>query len=803
MTYSTFRTFFVLFVFPVIVSCPTFAGAAEAESPATDTGSLSQYYGFGPMEVLKIEWGLGEPLVADINGDGLNDIIVVNNRKARIDLLLQKKDFRPDEEISLETIDDNVNDIFGREKTWRYKRVSYDLDVKVAGLLVTDVNADGRVDLVLHSKDGLRIVLQGEPASQETEEIPADDKAMLPGLVEPNWLPAKKIEVRQGLLGSRTLAAGDLNGDKRTDLALLTGDGTMVILQKSDGTLAQPVKYQSGAKPKMLETVDVNGDKRDDLVILTGEQPHPIRIRYQSSDGKLGPEIRYELPAPRVLRMVRIDQSGRSCFASISNQSGRVRLSVLAPDVSESAYPVMTYPLPGTDSADNRDITAADVDGDKLLDVVVSDPARAEFLLYRAVEENGLATAKTFPGLSDMRKLAAADLDGNGADAIVVLSVKEKIIAISRLTKGRLSFPESVNISDEPQAMGLGDVNGDGKTDLAYISKEKGKRKYVLRTILSIGRPTAEKGLELQLDDLKDKPLDLRIADIDNDGRADVMVIRAYGPILLIRQSEPGKFIPVTRAEVQSGLVANVQPSTLSLAPLGPDGSTAVLLTKKTFARAVIFDVEKGWRVIDQYQAESRQSSLTAATARVLPGGTAPSIITYDAARGKLGILAKQPDETYRTDREVDVGNVSAKKILTGNFGGNSPMSILLCGTRKLVLAPVSGQTKLLRKIASFEPDIKGARYAEIVAGDINSDGVPEIVLIDQAKHHLEILAFDAKGALQAATKFKVFEQFRGDRRRNRSQGEPRTVRIADVTGDGKNDLILLVHDRIIIYPQE
>jgi len=26
---------------------------------------------------------------------------------------------------------------------------------------------------------------------------------------------------------------------------------------------------------------------------------------------------------------------------------------------------------------------------------------------------------------------------------------------------------------------------------------------------------------------------------------------------------------------------------------------------------------------------------------------------------------------------------------------------------------------------------------------------------------------------------------------------------VADVTGDGKNDLIVVVHDRVLVYPQE
>jgi hypothetical protein len=47
-----------------------------------------------------------------------------------------------------------------------------------------------------------------------------------------------------------------------------------------------------------------------------------------------------------------------------------------------------------------------------------------------------------------------------------------------------------------------------------------------------------------------------------------------------------------------------------------------------------------------------------------------------------------------------------------------------------------------------------------------------------------------------------VFEQhtFRGA---DNALPEPRECAVADVTGDGKNDLIVLVHDRILVYPQE
>ncbi len=766
--------------------------------------NLARYYGFGEMEILKLQWSLGSPHVADVNHDGLNDIIVVNNRKARIDLLLQKKDFKPGKVLAPPPDEQDINDIFGKEATWRFKKVSYDLDVAATALLVSDLNGDGWDDLAYYSGQGLYIVLQEKPKKQPFWK--RKKKTAIP--YEPKWLPSKKFDLRGGLTNENALASGDLNGDKRTDIALLTSRSIYILFQDPKGTFENPLKYHIGTeRPRQIGIADINGDGRDDLVILAGETDYPVRIRFQQTDGKLGPEVRYRLPRPSVLTLAKLGKSKKTVFITVSANSGRLLISALAPNPRTENYPVYTYPLPYTDQARHRDIVSADVDGDGLDDVVATDPTKAEFLLLRAGKKTSLGLPERYPGLMDMRKLCTGRLDGEKKQAIIALSVKEKLIGISRFEKGRLTYPQAVAISGEPLAMDLADIDGDKKLDLVYISRDKKTRKYTLGTVLKVGTSDAKPGPQLKLTKLTDKPLDLRLADIDHDGRCDAMVLLPYSPILLIRQPAPGKFVEVVRSDIHAGLVNNVYPQNLSFAKIGKHDETVALITRTNFTRTLFFDPQRGWTVIDQYQAPDRESLITAASSARLADRSKPAIIMYDSAHGKLFILTPQKDGTYRSSREIEIGSITIKKIIVGQFGGLAKRSILLAGTHKIMLIPAIAHTQILRKIASFETDIKNGRFGAITVGDINSDGCPDIVLCEQARHHVEILTFNPKGKLVAGMKFKVFEAPRRvesaqyDQRRTGS--EPRSAIIGDVTNDKKADLILLVHDRIIIYPQD
>lgn len=106
--------------------------------------------------------------------------------------------------------------------------------------------------------------------------------------------------------------------------------------------------------------------------------------------------------------------------------------------------------------------------------------------------------------------------------------------------------------------------------------------------------------------------------------------------------------------------------------------------------------------------------------------------------------------------------------------------------------------------MASFETKLDRVFFQDLIAGDLNADGRPDIAAIDSRSHYIEVLNFTPKKGLRHAMQFKVFEakSFTADRSA-RGGSEPREALIADVTGDGRSDLILLAHDRVLLYPQD
>ena len=143
-------------------------------------------------------------------------------------------------------------------------------------------------------------------------------------------------------------------------------------------------------------------------------------------------------------------------------------------------------------------------------------------------------------------------------------------------------------------------------------------------------------------------------------------------------------------------------------------------------------------------------------------------ILLLDGQKGRLQILKTGDDKMYHFIKEIDISTWNIKKILFAPLTGTKAGSIVLFDADKFALiTPRSGTMKLEQQF-SYETTIKEGKYANLISGDINSDGRMDFVMVEYKRNHIEILTLNDDMQPVSATSFKVFEQksYREEERR-------------------------------------
>ena len=789
------KTIFAI-VFTGIILC-------NLNAQQADPDDISEYYGFEEIEIVKLDWGIKDLLVADFNGDGRKDIALTNNRRARIELLLQKESMGPGEkDFAIDPNDININAI---TPPTRFEQQSIAVSQKLHSLVCGDLNSDGRKDLAFYGEPKALYVLL-----QKADEAKSGKPKSL------NWPTRKKINIDDGLPTSNALVCADLNNDGADDLALAGRDSIYIIVQAEDGSLAEPVKYPTTAQTLGVEIGDLNGDKINDLILVTNDMEKPLHVRFGLDTGQLGPQLQFSTERPFALMLRNIDRANGDEVLSVDSLSGRLICYQLAVENRKDAdWPILFYPLASGQEDTKRDLALGDVDGDGLADVMISDPGAAELILYKQKAGAGLAEPVRFPAFADITNLSAVDIDADGKSELGVLSLKEKVIGISEFEDDRLSFPKPVDVTGEPVAMELADVDGDGNIDCLYVSRSDDDLR-TLRAVydLAASEKAGRDELALELKKLTSNPDGIKVLDVDQDGLPDVLIFVSYEPPILVRQVEKNKFEVVDSPKAQSSLIKDANLRSISVANVDGKAGDELLVAQKNFARSLVFSEGQTWNVIDQYNAKSTENQILAVAAFNLDTGIPadrPSILLLDGQKGQLQILKAGSDKTYRVEKELEVGNFNSAahlKMLFAPLTGGEVESLLLFDSKKFaIVTPLSSRNfaQHLEQQFGYETKIKDGIYGNLAAGDINSDGRTDIIMVEYGRGHIEILTLDAGEKPVPAMRFKIFEEksYRDSTGRPKASAEPRELTVADVTGDGKDDLVTVIHDRIIIYPQD
>ncbi|MGC8643094.1 MAG: FG-GAP repeat domain-containing protein, partial [Isosphaeraceae bacterium] len=666
------------------------------------TPKLSDYFGFQPLEIYKLERRIGNLTIRDLDGDKTGDIIVSNNARSRIDLLLSTK--RPADEAENRPFRKEVNDL---EFDRRMRLASIPVNKEVVSLDTGDFNGDGKPDIVYY----------GTPA--EVEILFNEGSGRFGG--------GKRIATGEAIESPGALAAGDIDRDGRDDLVLIAENDLVFVYQTAPGVFSEPERLpHTASNPRMVKLLDLDGNGALDLVIMDGGTDHPIHVRFASDEKKLGPEQRFQIESPRAYAFAQIDGKGGQEILTIENQSGRGRVLALdetATDEQNKWGRLIFFGLPqGSDRG--RALAIGDLDGDKRKDIVVTDPANAQIWLYRQGAHTGLNAGQSFPGLLDGRAVHLADLDQDGKDEVYVLSEQEKQIGKSTMENGRVSFPAPLPLDGDPVAMDLADLDGDKIPELLYITRNKpagGSETYMLRAlkrepsgsfkafVWGAGGPV---GMEVA--GLSSAPASMKAVDVNADGHTDVLVFIGYGsPILLLGQPKG----PPKAFTGSLGPMAAATPAGLSTMDLN---GTALIVAQNTFARHVRLGSKGQWEIKDQYNSGRSSAQIQGAAAIDIDGDGKKEIVLMDRASKSLLFLTLK-DGMYRPEGKLSVGSIAFEGLHVADFDGDGREDLLIAGSDRFGVLQTGRKGQRLKTIASYESKRNEARFSDLAAADLNA----------------------------------------------------------------------------------
>jgi hypothetical protein len=298
--------------------------------------------------------------------------------------------------------------------------------LEAPGLVSADLDADGRADLVLWSRAGVRLFRNGE-----TE-------------VSNSGLDALK--------GVRSVAVGDLNNDGFPDLCIVT-DAEVALYQNAKGRFQRrPTPIPSGSFAAAA-WIDYDHDYDVDL-LLVGEASALLRNNGQAGFSDQTADFPFVAGAATgavVFDMVP-DTIGRDVAVTYAARSPVVYRDVLAGRFE-------ARPVDGVAPASGLKVVgAADVDHDQTTDLLLGEAGSLTVLFNRDGGFEPLALAST-----DGRVALLVDVENR---AVADLVTGDKVFR--NRGSGRFSPLEGAPLGSA-QAAATADFDADGRADVAVV----------------------------------------------------------------------------------------------------------------------------------------------------------------------------------------------------------------------------------------------------------------------------------------------------------------------------------------------
>ncbi len=415
---------------------------------------------------------------ADMNRDGIDDLVATKQPRLR------------------PTFDDSLKILVGDGDGNFSDLAEVELPGRPRGLLLADVDADNRIDIVTVSGGSLCVLLNPSRGAHATD------------------------------IGGFTMSTAiqDLDGDSLPDV--VTGDtgrrfsstvGVSVLKNIGNGVLIRIDDIKFGGLPSGVLITDIDSDFTPDLVCTTGGQTIAVGF----GDGLCGftsPFERFETggQGSRFLDSGDFDGDQRSDVVVGSN-SGDVSVFFGEGRRGFSSPLVVSLGAPISGLA----IEDVDVDGNQDLLITINDPPRLAVIQGTGTgtlnDPRFFETQASDPDIIPRQNFAVGDINEDGSPDVLVRDFTQHCINVL-LGDGLGSFarPVTFPLGFQPRDLALGDLDEDGHLDVLIsnqvevsIFRGDGSGVFMLATRIASGK----------------QPMLFDVADLNLDGHPDVGMV--------------------------------------------------------------------------------------------------------------------------------------------------------------------------------------------------------------------------------------------------------------------------------------
>jgi hypothetical protein len=349
------------------------------------------------------------------------------------------------------------------------------------------------------------------------------------------------------------VVALDLDGNGRTDVVTAfdrdLSDGTdasFVSTRLGQGAsglnFGSPIRSAGGVDPGPIVAADLNGDGHPDLLLCNGART-TVTLLYGNATpaGTFGSPVDLQLGANRYAYAVAVGDfngdgkpdiavaasGGSSVLVFLQNAGGGFT------GVTPTAVTVAATPL---------SIATAVLETGGHQDLAVG-LSTGQLAILKGNGNGTFQAPVNYACGTTPAAIKIADLDGaNGPDIAVVDYGASSLVWIF-LNNGTGAFANGVSYSTGDAYatdLAIGDLNGDGKPDIAVansgVSGSPGSVAVMFNNGSGVfGAPTLYGGLY--------GPLAIAIADIDGDGKNDLISADGVGVVRLQDPANPGRFL--------------------------------------------------------------------------------------------------------------------------------------------------------------------------------------------------------------------------------------------------------------------